>query len=78
MNVVYKSRIAYGVLEGWLLKYLWSATGYFLVAFPLFYSERADGQSSSERTQDYIVSRGLLTSAADAVERVMSSYKEGT
>lgn len=67
-------------------KYVWSGTGMIMVSLPILTTSdlSKDGPSSSgnsgnkvsERTQYFTTARNLLISGADAVERLMSSYKE--
>ncbi|CAL7938712.1 unnamed protein product [Xylocopa violacea] len=72
----------YVMLEQLLMKYVWSGTGLCVIAMPLLYttvtSETGDSGDGgvSERTRYLTTSKNLLTSGADAVERLMSSYKE--
>merc|ERR1712232_765441 len=75
MNKIFKLRIFYNMAEGFLMKYFWSAAGLMMIAIPAFTNTKS---SVSARTQDFIIARGLLISAADAIERIMSSYKELT
>jgi len=75
MNKIFKLRIFYNMAEGFLMKYFWSAAGLMMIAIPAFTNTKS---SVSARTQDFITARGLLISAADAIERIMSSYKELT
>lgn len=75
MNKIFKLRIFYNMAEGFLMKYFWSAAGLLMVAIPGFTNTKSN---VSSRTQDFITARGLLLSAADAIERIMSSYKELT
>lgn len=88
MNVIFWKRLWYIQLEQFLMKYMWSASGLVMVAIPIIMTQsvRPDGRSYdddpdggvSERTQAFTVARNLLVSAADAIERMMSSYKEVT
>lgn len=95
LNSAYKSLVThlqriiavklwYVMLEQFLMKYVWSGTGLFVIAMPLLYSTatsksgiNTDGDGGvSERTRYLTTSKNLLSSGADAVERLMSSYKE--
>lgn len=100
-------KLGYVMLEQFLMKYVWSGTGLFVIAMPVLYTSRkvmddknADGDGKykvflflyinfsyslnffffftggvSERTRYLTTSKNLLSSGADAVERLMSSYK---
>ncbi|XP_076249227.1 ATP binding cassette subfamily D [Calliopsis andreniformis] len=78
-------KLWYVMLEQLLMKYIWSGTGLLVIAMPLLYStvtsrnknHTDDGDGGvSERTRYLTTSKNLLSSGADAVERLMSSYKE--
>ena len=85
LKTLYAVRLWYIWMEQFLLKYCWSAGGLIMVAAPmLFYDAvRPDGTrvdndpdgGVGERTRAFTTARNLLTSAADAVERLFSSYK---
>lgn len=75
----------YVMLEQLLMKYVWSGTGLLVIAMPLLYTTATSGNVAlkddgdggvSERTRYLTTSKNLLSSGADAVERLMLSYKE--
>lgn len=51
--------------------------GMIIVAWPILTGNEQNARSTvSERSQAYITSKNLLISAADAIERIMTSFKE--
>lgn len=79
INIILKKKLGYVMLEQFLMKYVWSASGMIMVAVPIMTGKDVSGTLSeqiSERSQAFTTSRNLLLSGADAVERIMSSFKE--
>lgn len=81
MNRIYTKRLWFVMLEQFLMKYVWSGTGMIMVSLPIIAGmsiAKNDGgdMGISERTQYLTTARNLLSNGADAVERLMSSYKE--
>lgn len=85
LDTVYFKRFWYIIIEQFLLKYVWSSAGLCMISVPLMLSTVGESatqagddnaQIVSQRTEEYTTAKSLLTSAADAVERIMTSYKE--
>lgn len=84
MNKIFSQKLWFIMLEQFFMKYVWSGTGMVMVSLPILMSKSLDKPSSgavenspiSERTQYLTTARNLLLSASDAIERLMSSYKE--
>ncbi|KAG6450216.1 hypothetical protein O3G_MSEX006443 [Manduca sexta] len=77
MTSVFNKKLWYVMLEQFCMKYVWSGTGMVMLALPILTGTRdgSTGESISARTEYMTTSRNLLNSAADAIERLMSSYK---
>jgi ABC-type uncharacterized transport system fused permease/ATPase subunit len=80
MNHIFRVRIFYNMLEGFFMKYVWSASGLLMIAIPPFLFEKKENNVSSDimstRAQDYSTSKFLLLSGAEAIERIMLALKE--
>ncbi|CAK1595610.1 unnamed protein product [Parnassius mnemosyne] len=79
MTTVFNKKLWYVMLEQFCMKYVWSGTGMVMLALPILTARKSDDGSNegiSARTEYMTTSRNLLNSAADAIERLMSSYKE--
>ncbi len=76
------------------MKYVWSASGLCIIAIPALQAKAsaaaapagdalatADAKPAGgggSRTEEFVTARNLLVNAADAIERIMSSWKEVT
>lgn len=92
MNVIFHQRLWYVMLEQLLMKYIWSATGLVVIATPIMLNLKHATQSCprkqlndnshdfnddiSDRTEYMMTAKNILISGSDAMERLLSSYKE--
>ncbi|XP_037899185.1 ATP-binding cassette sub-family D member isoform X2 [Glossina fuscipes] len=87
MNYIFTQKLWFIMVEQFFMKYVWSGTGMVMVSLPILMGSvkkryRGRGLSGdmdsnvSERTQYLTTARNLLISAADAIERMMTAYKE--
>lgn len=74
LNKVYVTRGWYHVVEDFVLKYSWSASGYIFAAVPVFLWQAA--ASKQQRMASFITTKRLMTAMADAGGRVMFSVKD--
>ena len=72
----------YVMLEQFLMKYGWTGAGMILISIPILTSRKSQVTSAgaggmiSERTEYYTIAKHLLMSGGDAMERLMTAYKE--
>lgn len=80
MTLIFSQRLWYIMLEQFLMKYVWSGTGMVMVSIPIIFGNKVNTREKdggvSERTQYFTTAKNMLVSGADAVERLMTSYKE--
>lgn len=88
MNTIFSQKLWFVMLEQFFMKYIWSGTGMIMVSLPILTTgtlskdddettgNANSGSKVSERTQYFTTARNMLINGADAVERLMSSYKE--
>lgn len=77
MDLIFRKKLWFVMLEQFLMKYVWSMAGMVMVAWPILSGQPGYITSTvSERSQSYTTAKNLLITAADACERIMSSYKE--
>ncbi|KAJ3406083.1 hypothetical protein HDV05_006184, partial [Chytridiales sp. JEL 0842] len=80
VNVILKTRIWHGMLEDFVIKYLWGAMGFSLCAVPIFFdlsdSNGGQGADVGSRTQSLVTNRRLLLQSSDATGRIMYAYKD--
>lgn len=89
LEYIYLNKLWYIVFEQFLMKYVWSAAGLSMISIPILIGRSAisdpskpsgldgdDNLSVSTRTEQFTTARNLLNSSADAVERILTSYKE--
>nr|AHK05656.1 ATP-binding cassette transporter sub-family D member 2 [Tigriopus japonicus] len=76
---IFNQRLWYVMLEQFLMKYVWAGTGMVVIAIPILTSQQSKmgGEGAvSDRTEYYATAKNLLSSGADAMERLMTAYKE--
>lgn len=76
---ILRRRFTHGIMEDFIIKYVWGALGLILCSVPVFFKiPGAVAQTMGDRTESFVTNRRLLLSSSDAFGRVMFSYKEVT
>ncbi|PSS06653.1 hypothetical protein M430DRAFT_129779 [Amorphotheca resinae ATCC 22711] len=79
VNYILRRRFTHGVMEDFIIKYVWGALGLILCSVPVFFKiPGATAATMGDRTESFVTNRRLLLSSSDAFGRVMFSYKEIT
>ncbi|TEY45516.1 hypothetical protein BOTCAL_0330g00110 [Botryotinia calthae] len=79
VNYILRRRFTHGIMEDFVIKYVWGALGLVLCSVPVFFKiPGATAATMGDRTESFVTNRRLLLSSSDAFGRVMFSYKEVT
>ncbi|KAF7896382.1 hypothetical protein EAF00_006396 [Botryotinia globosa] len=79
VNYILRRRFTHGIMEDFVIKYVWGALGLILCSVPVFFKiPGATAATMGDRTESFVTNRRLLLSSSDAFGRVMFSYKEVT
>lgn len=85
LEYMFGVKLWFVMLEQFLMKYVWSGTGMIVVSLPILMAattkkrnedESSSNDSISERTHYFTTAKNLLLTGSNAVERLMSSYKD--
>uniref|UniRef100_A0A0R3RTR8 ABC transporter domain-containing protein n=1 Tax=Elaeophora elaphi TaxID=1147741 RepID=A0A0R3RTR8_9BILA len=77
--LICRKKIPYIMVEQYLLKYMWTATGMIMIAPPLFTTKSTKASSDvkvGDRTRNFMTAKNLMRVVAGAAEKLMISYKE--
>ncbi|CAI2180458.1 4410_t:CDS:10 [Funneliformis geosporum] len=79
VNRIFRMRVFHGMMEDFIIKYLWGALGLILCSVPVFFTVPGVKKGDlGSRAEGFITNRRLLLSSSDAFGRIMYSYKEIT
>jgi ATP-binding cassette subfamily D (ALD) long-chain fatty acid import protein len=77
VNRILRRRLYHGIMEDFVLKYVWGALGLLLCSAPVFFTPPGRAPLSiGDRTQSLVTNRRILQNGSDAIMRIMGSYKD--